>query len=269
MGRAKKDLSKERQLYRLLGIPLLQRLVLRLERWLHRRDRGQNENYHPSGTGPRALRHFTLFLKCNTGIHIFGLLLVALYYLVYGNHFPVLSALVGIVALVNVWCILLQRDHFLAMEALVERKAARRLSRAEAAAKELVLPYQLLPEGSRLMARLRDAAEGKGVCLLTQADGQLLERLAPILGSAVRAAKPQLPASTSPEPYQKMENRLLRLCRSLGLQYPFPRGGLVFASSQVYDAFCLLFPRGTEEECLYMAALWALAAEKSQEARAL
>ena len=261
-------------LCRALGVEQFRRLLLARERRRHRRDGGSNANYHLSGGSAEALRAYRYPLLYNSAIHVLGLLVVALYYLLrpqLPRTWPAVDWLVPALAALNVWCLLLQRYEALQIRALLrERERRDSLCRTR-------LARQLREQGA--LARLGEDGPSRDVlCELTERmlaalrRGELLRLEAshcPALEglAALLPEERPRPAAGEPAPqvtisqltehlgcperlYDRTQRRMARLGRLLRLDEgmaPLSAGGLLTADAETERSFCRLFPRRDRE----------------------
>lgn len=176
----------ELRIYQCLGVKGFRRGILRLERRKHRKDGGQNSNYHPRSTSVAALKSFTGYLLYNAILHgislLFAVVYLALCCLSCVHHLWA-DILVAAVTVLNLYCIMLQRYTFLRMRAYLDRCCRKRDAAVSKAAAQLteVLQHREEPElfaEFELIRRLQKTAREGTDTLLAEADAPVLERIA-------------------------------------------------------------------------------------------
>ena len=106
---------REKRIYEFLGIRVFQKMVFRLERIIHKKDGGNNINYHFGVNNQKFAESFIKYLFFNGIIHIRNLLFLAIYFVVKGVFFEysLVDFLVGILAIKDLYCVMLQRYNYL------------------------------------------------------------------------------------------------------------------------------------------------------------
>lgn len=129
----KKSQKIEMKIYELLGVKLFRKAAFKLEKIVHRKDKGKNTNYHIQKNQLNSLEDFKKYLFYNGAIHtnnlIRGIPLLVLMYLL---NLKTLS-LIGLSAwlLKDAYCVMLQRYNWIrlsAKEELLEVKKAKTIS---------------------------------------------------------------------------------------------------------------------------------------------
>lgn len=106
----------EKIIYECLGIKLFRKLVFKLERIIHRKDKGRNINYHLARNGFSDITYFTRYLFYNGAIHVRNIgyaLTYVLIRLLVDKSFYILDAVVIIFSIKDIYCIMLQRYNYL------------------------------------------------------------------------------------------------------------------------------------------------------------
>ena len=75
--------NSELRIYEMLGIKHFRRLVFQLERFLHRKDRQQNLNYHIASYDPIAIKKFIKYLFYNGAIHVRNVIGAVVFFSIY------------------------------------------------------------------------------------------------------------------------------------------------------------------------------------------
>lgn len=115
----------EIKIYSLLGIAKFRKVVLWFERLKHRKDCGQNENYHPQDTSCTTLRRFSGYLIYNSLFHVVSLLLIAIYFIVTRSIIvenTVVDIIMVVVVVFDVYCLMLQRYIYLRFQHHIAKK---------------------------------------------------------------------------------------------------------------------------------------------------
>ena len=180
----------EMALYRAVGIRLFRDGAFALERWVHRKDGGKNTNYHVRDlTYHGVARHYAL-LSFNAALHftafafLFLLILGALFFV----EMPGLwYGIIGFLALLNLYCILLQRYNALRLRALRRRLEEKYRERLE---KRAAMLLKRMPEAweNRLPADLLWLSSLRE-CILSGRDVHLGEEDAAVLTRLYRWAE--------------------------------------------------------------------------------
>lgn len=110
----------EVKLYEAIGIRYFRKAVLALERLIHRRDKGQNINYHIAMHTSVEVSAFIKYLFYNGAIHVRNLILLVIYFaykIVFAKEVLLFDYALILLALKDFYCIVLQRYHFLCIKA--------------------------------------------------------------------------------------------------------------------------------------------------------
>lgn len=131
--------SIEMKMYEILGVQIFRVLVFKLEKLIHRKDKGRNTNYHIASIEPQAADGFIKYLWYNGAIHarniLFFLALFAVRYIVF-RSFSVIDILLWLLCLKDCYCVMLQRYNFLRIsirKRRLDEKYAARIQRKAAA----------------------------------------------------------------------------------------------------------------------------------------
>ena len=199
--------TAEMRVYELLGIRLFRRLVFLVERIRHRKDGGQNENYHLQDTSRTALVRFSGYLWYNAVLHIISLLFTAVYF-VLSRCFSVTNLVVDaamlFVAVLNAYCLALQRYIYLKVRAHVAKKqaaAAGVYTRRVAEITERLCgksPENVIRE-TAFLKKLRDAVAAGNDIVLTAEEEDVLTAIATVCGEGVVRGDRRAPATTVTE----------------------------------------------------------------------
>lgn len=116
--------EKELKLWRILGIVYFRKLVMAVEKWLHRNDKCYNSNYHIKGYSCEALVKFYPFLCYNAFVHLLSNFFVIIYIIfrVLGFGGVVCIDIAAFfIFILNTYCIILQRYNYLMIYCLKEK----------------------------------------------------------------------------------------------------------------------------------------------------
>lgn len=126
--------SIEMKMYEILGVQIFRVLVFKLEKLIHRKDKGRNTNYHIASIEPQAADGFIKYLWYNGAIHarniLFFLALFAVRYIVF-RSFSVIDILLWLLCLKDCYCVMLQRYNFLRIEIRKKRLAEKYVARIQ------------------------------------------------------------------------------------------------------------------------------------------
>ena len=106
----------ELKLYELLGIRLFRKMVFKLEKMIHHKDKGRNTNYHLTSFEADSLDTFIKFLFYNGAIHARNILYFVVYiflHLLFHWHFYWFDLIFLLLAIKDVYCIMLQRYNYI------------------------------------------------------------------------------------------------------------------------------------------------------------
>lgn len=125
----------ELRIYELLGVRVFRVLVFKLEKLIHRNDKGRNTNYHIATYDPISVDGFIKYLFYNGAIHVRNMLFMMLVFFVRYFVFKTCSAfdiLLWLLFLKDCYCVMLQRYNFLRIQIRNEQikdKYQRRIER--------------------------------------------------------------------------------------------------------------------------------------------
>lgn len=114
----------ELKLYELLGVIQFRKLVFKLEKWIHRKDKGKNTNYHIASLSEISAKDFVKYLFYNGAIHVRNIFYFLVYCLIrYALHprFYLLDLLPIVLVTKDVYCVMLQRYNYIQIQTKVQR----------------------------------------------------------------------------------------------------------------------------------------------------
>lgn len=172
--------------YRFAGVPVFKKLILLIEHLKHRRGGGYNKNYHPDNTRLSTLRIFSGYLLYNSLIHIAGIFLCGLYFLlsiVINIHCIPACIFVWVMVVFNLYCIMLQRYTYLRLKKLEASMEKRNKRRTEIRVSCLLWRLsdkseEELREGYKILEKLsQNLAQHKDI-VLTEAEASVISDVA-------------------------------------------------------------------------------------------
>lgn len=180
----------ELRLYECLGVKQFRALVFRLERFLHRKDKGTNINYHIAAHDPQAVDAFVKYLFYNGAIHVRNIfymtVIFLLRYVVLGHFSPWVDPLLWLLCLKDVYCVILQRYNLLRIRQRSQRLKARRDARIDRRVRQAATCSRG-PEAESDLAyvrRLQKQLKARECILIREEDIPTLHRLNALLSGA-------------------------------------------------------------------------------------
>lgn len=176
-------------IYIILGVHYFQKLVFLLEKFIHRKDGGTNQNYHFTRNNMNPIEHFVRFLFFNGFIHFRNICLFLIYFGVKKFFFSFYWYDVLLVGMFikDIYCVMLQRYNYLRMQKInlqLERKRKERINRKI----EKLLPvfrenYNRLnlERDLELLHRINIAIVNKSTVCLDAEDELALKRLIDVM----------------------------------------------------------------------------------------
>lgn len=192
---AKKSICKfERILYIILGVEVFRRLVFLLEKIVHLKDKGQNQNYHIDGYNTISTNKFIKFLFFNGAIHAKNLIIIIIYFLIKAIlnsldlfSFEIYDFIILAFGIKDLYCIMLQRYNYIRIilfnikynkqkDAQLERKSKRIKENLSD-----VYDKQFINKDLELINRLQNAIQNNEFIEIKEADIDSIDRLSKIL----------------------------------------------------------------------------------------
>ena len=113
----------EVKIYKKIGIEKFKKLTLYLEKKIHKKDKGQNINYHPKKLTKGSIKKFRKFLYYNGFIHsrnlIFGVPLLIVMIIFKLN--PIFITFLSLWLLKDAYCVMLQRYNWIETNETLKR----------------------------------------------------------------------------------------------------------------------------------------------------
>lgn len=180
----------EMRIYESIGVLYFRKMVFTLERIVHRKDKGQNENYHIPYTAVEGLDAFIKYLFYNGAIHFRNTIAILLYYLVKAlwiKEFHWFDLFIGLFLLKDIFCVILQRYNYLRIKKRKEILTQKRnqLIEKEASKIKSIKNYSADEKAQDLLLirRLRESISDKKSIILNAEDIDKLNRLSELLSS--------------------------------------------------------------------------------------
>lgn len=128
----KKSQKIETKVYELLGVKLFRKAAFKLEKIVHRKDKGKNTNYHIQKNEVNSLGEFRKYLYYNGAIHtsnlIKGIPLLALMFLLNIKIVPII--ILSTLLIKDAYCVMLQRYNWIKLsekEKLINKKKQKQI----------------------------------------------------------------------------------------------------------------------------------------------
>lgn len=182
----------EIRFYELIGVRFFRKLVFLLERFIHRKDKGNNINYHIPYKNIESLDAFIKYIFYNGAIHVRNTIAISLYFII---KFIMLHRLdwydvfVGLLLLKDVFCVILQRYNYLRIKQRKDILVKKRNQQIEREAAKVNLSVienyttNKIDEDLSLIYRLREGLANKASVTLSDEDVEKLSRLSLLLQS--------------------------------------------------------------------------------------
>lgn len=114
----------ETKIYEFLGVKLFKKAVFKLEKIIHRKDKGQNINYHIKNSNSReSVNSFRKYLYYNGFIHIKNIVLgiLTIIFIIIFRTNPLIIILLSLLLIKDAYCVMLQRYNWLKLNTFEER----------------------------------------------------------------------------------------------------------------------------------------------------
>lgn len=106
----------ETKIYELLGVKIFKKLVFRLEKIIHRKDKGQNINYHiKNSITKESIDSFRKYLYFNGYIHTRNIIkgIAAIFIMIIFSVHPIFVIILSLLLIKDAYCIMLQRYNWI------------------------------------------------------------------------------------------------------------------------------------------------------------
>lgn len=184
----------EAKFYEVCGVRLFRKCVFALEKWIHRRDKGTNINYHIASIDTSAAKDFIKYLFYNGSIHVRKIVYYCIFCVIrYSLHpsFHYLDIIPLLFAIKDIYCVMLQRYNYiqiqlrlLRLEDLQRNRINRKIQKTVSAIKTAEYDDSVRQADFRLIQKLRISVEKGESIVLSDEDREAYERLSRILAKA-------------------------------------------------------------------------------------
>lgn len=131
----------ETKIYELLGVKIFKKLVFRLEKIIHRKDKGQNINYHiKNSITKESIDSFRKYLYFNGYIHTRNIIkgIAAIFIMIIFSVHPIFVIILSLLLIKDAYCIMLQRYNWIKLNCTEdklnvreERQIVRKISKID------------------------------------------------------------------------------------------------------------------------------------------
>lgn len=182
----------ERKIYEIFGVKLFRSLVFRLERFLHRKDRSRNINYHIATYEPTEISAFMKYLFYNGTIHVRNAIFIFLCLSVHfalTHRFGWYNVLPFLFMIKDLYCIMLQRYNYLRIterQARLEEKQNAKIERKAAQIISSGLPnyeQKYAAEDLAFVRKLSECIKNRESIILSESEQQSLLRIKEIMSA--------------------------------------------------------------------------------------
>ena len=192
-------LKLEAKIYEIFGVKIFRKCVFALEKWIHRKDKGTNINYHIASIDSAATKEFVKYLFYNGSIHVRNIVYYCIFCVIRYSLYPFIHYL-DIIPLVfvikDVYCVLLQRYNYIQiqfrlprLEELQKAKMTRRIEKTVSAMQHVDYDDSFRQADYQLIQKLRMQVEKGESIVLSNEDREAYERLSHILTTAKEQQK--------------------------------------------------------------------------------
>ena len=184
----------EMMIYKLLGVELFRIMVFKLEKLIHRKDGGKNDNYHIAAYDPNELSAFIKYLFYNGTIHFRKVVFYISYFLVHYmivGRFCWYNYFLCVFLTKDLYCILLQRYNYLRIKErdakLQEKRQQKIQKRSENIAANISNGYdcKYAKQDLLFVRNLSTCIQDRKSILLDEKDAATFERLLKIMGERI------------------------------------------------------------------------------------
>ena len=184
----------ERILYIILGVEVFRKLVFLLEKIVHLKDKGKNQNYHIDGYNTTSTNKFIKFLFFNGTIHVKNLVIILIYFLIKSIlnslnlfSFEIYDFIILAFGIKDLYCIILQRYNYIRIVLFNYKKKKQKDAQLERKSKRIkenlsnVYDKQFLNKDLELIDRLQYAIQNNEFIEIKETDIDSIDRLSKIL----------------------------------------------------------------------------------------
>lgn len=184
----------EAKIYEVFGVKIFRKCVFALEKWIHRKDKGRNINYHIASIDSTATKEFIKYLFYNGSIHVRNIVYYCIFCIIRYSLYPFfhyLDIIPLVFAIKDIYCVMLQRYNYLQIqlrlprwEALQKAKLARKVEKTVSTMKYVNYDDSFRQADYQLIQRLRKSVEKGESIVLSDEDRVAYERLSHILNKS-------------------------------------------------------------------------------------
>ena len=223
----------ELKVYKIIVIHRFKQFILLMERIRHRKDHLFNKNYHIHGFSASELSEFEGYLLYNVILHCVSIGLTLLYIGItfcFDVHSIVLDVVMIFLLFFNMYCIVLQRSHYLRMKETSCMYASCRQKRIDRKTESILLNFPMwynredMLTDSQLLFRIKDCFVFEKSCYIYEQNVPSLLRMRCLLGNTKQIKKEKIPerqedvekqfvkliekCAKNAKPYDKLEKRV-------------------------------------------------------------
>lgn len=184
----------ESKIYEILGVKQFKKLTFKLEKCIHRKDKGTNKNYHLKGKDISAIENFKKYLYYNGFIHaknsIFLITSLTIFILTVGLNYYLIPFILLLIK--DLYCVMLQRYNWIKLNEYKEKLEQREKRKIEKEAKKIIkkeIPNDLERIDIMLeeLRKLKDYLTNNGTAEINSDGCKILDEM--ILSSAPKEEK--------------------------------------------------------------------------------
>lgn len=184
----------ESKIYEILGVKQFKKLTFKLEKYIHRKDKGTNKNYHLKGKDISAIENFKKYLYYNGFIHaknsIFLITSLTIFILTVGFNYYLIPFILLLIK--DLYCVMLQRYNWIKLNEYKEKLEQREKRKIEKEAKKIIkkeIPNDLERIDIMLeeLRKLKDYLTNNGTAEINSDGCKILDEM--ILSSAPKEEK--------------------------------------------------------------------------------
>ena len=187
----------ESKIYEFLGVKYFKQLTFKLEKLIHRKDKGQNKNYHLMGNGIDAIENFRKYLYYNGFIHVKNsiALIIGLTVFVLTTGFNYYLIPFILLLIKDLYCVMLQRYNWIKLNEYkekLEQRENRKVMKEANKIKEKDFSYNLEQINAMLdeLRKLKDYLTNNGTVNIDNDGYKMLSEV--ILETSEQEKKPNM-----------------------------------------------------------------------------
>lgn len=266
----------ELQFYEIIGIARFKKVILLMERIRHRKDHLFNKNYHIQGFSVSAISKFEGYLLYNVVLHCVSIGFILLYIAIafcFDVHSIVLDGVMTFLFFFNLYCIVLQRYHYLKMRETSCMYDTCRQKRIDRKTESILLNFpkwynrEDMMMDSQLLFRIKDCILFEKNCYIYEDNVPSLLRMRCLLGNTKQIKKEKAlerqgdaenefvklieKCARNARPYDKLEKRVEELQQKKNLSVC----AIITDSAKTESVLTELFPDNFKERVLEVIAV--------------